>query len=221
MKNNFERFQSIMETFFEYNGVENCIIPISLHDASQNDADKNNITFFYNAKADLEVIDMDEIAKKQYKTINVLEEFENTKDDIVNTVDGFVINKENQWFLIEFKDTKIEGGKSQLKNNIIKKAYGNWYMLMDILLNTANAKDIYPDFDYSNPVKFAKKNVIYILVCNSRSNPKVVTQIRNNRINKRKYTPIFMQRLKEYLFKDAYVYTELDLEREFVKKFEY
>ena len=42
MKNNFERFQSIMETFFEYNGVENCIIPISLHDASQNDADKNN-----------------------------------------------------------------------------------------------------------------------------------------------------------------------------------
>jgi hypothetical protein len=31
----------------------------------------------------------------------------------------------------------------------------------------------------------------------------------------------FQEILKEYLFRDAYVYTEIDLEREFVKKFKY
>ncbi len=220
MKSYFERFQEILKEFFTSNSEEISIIPISLHEASKNDADKNNITFFYNGK-DISVIDMDKIAQNPYRSIRILKEFDNTKDDIVNTADGFVINKDNQWFLLEFKDTKIEGGKSALKNNIIKKAYGNWYMLMDILFNTEDHESMYPDFDYSNPVKFAKENVVYILICNSKCNPNVVTQIRNHKLINKKYTPIFMQRLKEYLFRDAYVYTEIDLEREFVKKFEY
>lgn len=219
MKNNFERFQEMLQDFFEQNGVNISINPIGLHDASRSDADKHHITFFYNGE-EMQVLDMDEIAKKPYREIKVLEEFEDTKDDIVNTVDGFVINKNNQWFLIEFKDTKIAGSKRSLKDNIIKKAYCNWYMLLDILLNIAPAKR-YSGFDYSNPVKFAKENVVYILVCNSKNNPNVVEQIRNHRLKKEKYTPMFMQRLKEYVFMDAYVYTEIELEREFVKKFEY
>ena len=76
-------------------------------------------------------------------------------------------------------------------------------------------------FDYSNPVKFAKKNVVYILVCSSSKNPNVVTQVRNYKYKKKKYTPEYMQKMKEYLFKDAYVYTEIEFEREFVKKFQY
>ena len=36
-----------------------------------------------------------------------------------------------------------------------------------------------------------------------------------------KDTHRFMQKLKEYLFKDAYVYTEIEFERDFVKKFQY
>lgn len=219
MKDNFERFQEMLLDFFGQNGVNISINPISLHEASKNDADKHHITYFYNGE-EMPVLDMDEIAKKPYRKVRVSEEFEDTKDDIVNTADGFVINKDNQWFLIEFKDTKIAGTKKSLKDNIIKKAYCNWYMLMDILLNIAPEKR-YSGFDYSNPVKFAKENVVYILVCNSNNNPNVVNQIRNHRLKKEKYTPIFMQRLKEYVFMDAYVYTEIELEREFVKKFEY
>lgn len=149
MKNNFERFQEMLLVFFGQNGVNISINLISLHEASKNDADKHYITYFYD-REEMPVLDMDEIAKKPYREARVLEEFEDTKDDIVNTADGFVINKDNQWFLIEFKDTKIAGTKKSLKDNIIKKAYCNWYMLMD-----------------------------------------------------------------------AYVYTEIELEREFVKKFEY
>lgn len=219
MKNNFERFQLMLQDFFEQNGTNISINPISLHDASKSDADTHHITFFYNGK-EMSVIDMDEIAKKPYRKIRVSEEFEDTKDDIVNTADGFVINKNNRWFFLEFKDTKIEGKKRSLKDNIIKKAYCNWYMLMDILLNV-DPERRYPDFDYSNPVRFAKENVVYILICNSKSNPNVVNQVRNHKLKNEKYTPIFMQRLKEYVFMDAYVCTEIDLERDFVKKFEY
>lgn len=93
-------------------------------------------------------------------------------------------------------------------------------MILDILYNTDKNKN-YKNFDYSNPVKFAKENVVYILVCNSSKNPNIVTQIKNHKYNKEKYTPIFMQRLKEYLFKEAYMYTEIEFEREFVKKFNY
>ena len=92
-------------------------------------------------------------------------------------------------------------------------------MVLDILYNSCGKK--YTKFNYENPIKFAKDNVIYILVCNSCKNPNVTTQIRNYRYKNKKYTPVFMQKIKEYLFKDAYVYTEIEFEREFVKKFKY
>lgn len=220
MKNNFERFQIMLQDFFEQNGADISINLISLHDASKSDSDRQNITFFYNDRKEMWVIDMDEIARNPYRKIRISEEFEDTKNDIVNTVDGFVINRDNKWFFLEFKNEKIAGSKKSLKDNIIKKAYCNWYMLMDILLNIAQDKR-YIDFDYSNPVKFAKENIVYILICNSKNNPNVVTQVKNHKLKNEKYTPIFMQRLKEYVFMDAYVCTEIDLERDFVKNFQY
>ena len=94
MKNNFERFQELLANFFEQNGVDISINQISLHEASKNDADKHHINYFYNGE-ELSVIDMDMIAKSPYRDVRVLEEFEDTKDDIVNTADGFVINKDH------------------------------------------------------------------------------------------------------------------------------
>lgn len=215
MNNNFDQFKEMLEDFFPAARI----IPISLHEASKNDADKNDIRHFYSGQ-ELDLIDMDYLAKKPYKDRRVDSAFQETKDDIVNTADGFIINDKNQWFFIEFKDCKLDGNKSQLKNNIIKKAYGNWYMLLDILYNAEPDKR-YIHFYYDNPVKFAKENVTYILVCNSELNPRVSEQIKNNRFCNKKYTPIFMQKLKEYIFMDAYVYTEKELERDFVYMFKY
>lgn len=213
---NFDQFIWSIEEFFKDNMQDVQVSPISLKKASENSADKNNITYFYNGR-ELDVIDMDDLAKKQYKHLRVSDEFESTKDDIVNTTDGFLIDNENQWYFIEFKDCQIK--KDETKKSVIKKAYGNWYMVLDILYNSCGKK--YTKFNYENPIKFAKDNVIYILVCNSCKNPNVTTQIRNYRYKNKKYTPVFMQKIKEYLFKDAYVYTEIEFEREFVKKFKY
>lgn len=218
-KTNFVKLQETIENFFKDNSQHIKVNPISLSEASKNDADKNNITYFYNGM-ELDVTDMDEIAKNPYKQLRVPEKGEATKDDIVNTTDGFIIDKHNQWFFIEFKDCELRGKNGSLKHGIIRKAYGNWYMLLDILYNLSKDKRCL-DFNYDNPIKFAKENVVYILICSSSKNPNVVTQIRNQKYCNQKYTPIFMQRLKEYIFKDAYVYTEIEFERDFVKKFEY
>lgn len=214
---NYDNFKLLVNEFFKHNLQEESISTISLREASKSNADKNNITYFYNG-IELDIIDMDNMAKNQYKNIRVSNEFESVKDDIVNTTDGFIIDKENKWYFIEFKDCQIK--KNDTKKSVIKKAYGNWYMLLDILYNSFENRK-YDKFNYTNPIRFAKENVIYILVCNSCKNPNVITQIKNYKYNMKRYTPEFMQKIKEYLFNDAYVYTEIEFEREFVKKFQY
>ena len=217
-RTNFDEIKSTIEVFFKDNSQELNIVPFSLKEASKSDPG-GEVTFFYTGE-ELDVIDMDRIAKNQYKNLRVTEKCDSDINDIVNTSDGFVIDRNNKWYFIEFKDSQIKNNKDSLKNNVIKKAYGNWYMLLDILYNSDENKR-YKMFDYENPVKFARENVIYILVCSSSKNPGVYTQIKNYSYNNEKYTPGFMRKLKEYLFEDAYVYTEIEFERDFVKKFEY
>lgn len=214
----FDEIKSTIEAFFKDNSQELSIAPFSLKEASKSDPD-GKVTFFYNGE-ELDIIDMDGIAQNQYKNLRVTEKSDLDINDIVNTSDGFVIDRDNKWYFIEFKDSQIRNNKDSLKNNVIKKAYGNWYMLLDILYNSDENKR-YKMFDYKNPVKFAKENVIYILVCSSSKNPGVYTQIKNYSYSNKKYTPGFMRKLKDYLFNDAYVYTEIEFERDFVKKFEY
>ena len=139
----------------------------------------------------------------------------------INTADAFLINKDNNWFFIEFKDSEIKATKDSLKNNVLKKAYSNWYMLLDMLYSTNGRDDAYLDFAYFNPVEFAKQHVYYILVCSTDKNPNIYTQVKNHDLIGEKYTPEFMLRLKDYLFRDAYVYTEEFLERRFVEEFSY
>ena len=217
-KTRFDEIKGTIEDFFKDNSQEINIEPFSLREASKSDPGGQE-TFFYQGE-ELDVIDMDKIAKNQYKNLRVTEKNGSTINDIVNTSDGFIIDRDNKWYFIEFKDSQIKNNKDSLKNNVLKKAYGNWYMLLDILYNS-DVKKRYKMFNYENPVKFAKENVIYILVCSSYKNPDMYTQIKNYSYNNKRYTPGFMQKLKEYLFKDAYVYTEIEFERDFVKKFQY
>ena len=184
----------------------------------ENKAEKDKVYYLYNGEKDFEVIDMDLIAKQAYKEIKHAKDIAN---NFVNTADAFLINKENEWYIIEFKDAAISAKSDSLKNNVLKKAYSNWYMLLDVLYSMNEKKDRYMEFAYENPVEFAKQHIHYILVCSEEKNPNIYTQIKNSTMIGEKYTPLFMQRIKDYLFKDAYVYTEKYFERDFVEKFAY
>lgn len=215
---NFEELKRLLLKYFQENTIDEVSYVSNLHEVSINDSkDGTPVVYVYNGKKDLEVLDMDKIAQKGYKKIKGVKSVDST----INTADAFIINQENEWYFIEFKDSKLSGGKSTLKDNIIKKAYSNWYMMLDLLYEMREQLEPYSEFDFDNPIRFAKEHVSYILVCSMEKNPNIYTQIKNEKYLGRHYTIPFMQRLKDYLFKDAYVYTEDFFEREFVDRFQY
>ncbi len=216
--NNFDKMLAMINDYLMQNGIKQNMLS-NLHDTSINKSEEGKpIVYAYNGKRDLKVIDMDTLAKDGYKKIK---KPKSPEENPINTVDAFLINSDNEWYFIEFKDAPIQGAKQGLKDNIIKKAYSNWYMLMDMLYEMQDTKLKYDIFDFNNPIKFAREHVSYILVCTVNKNPKVYELIKNCELVKSTYTPPFMCRLKGYLFKDAYVYTEDFMERKFVNGFVY
>lgn len=211
---NFDKIKNIIEAYIEKYSIQNVSIISNLHNVSKNNADPKNVKYVYDDKQDFDVIDMDIIAEKVYKIAKDM------KGDPINTADAFLIKSSNEWFFIEFKDTEIKAKNQSLKNNIIKKAYANWYMLLDILYDMKDLSNEI-DFDFNSPIRFAQNNVYYIVVCSSKDNPNVSKQIINNRYFGQNYTPEFMQKLKGYLFKDAYIYTEEEFKIHFVRNFAY
>lgn len=214
--NNFESFQNMMEKYLVDNNVKINIIS-DLHKVSVNKSGNKSENYVYNGKKNLAVIDMDTIAKNGYRVIKKVEEINN----VVNTADGFLINDENKWFFIEFKDSEIKASNNSVKNSVLKKAYSNLYMLFDILYEMKDSDNMYTSFSVDNPIKFSKDNIYYILVCSEEKNPNVYKQIKNHNLIGENYTPEFMKRLKDYVFKDAYIYTEKQLEQKFVSGFNY
>lgn len=118
-------------------------------------------------------------------------------------------------------DISIKSDIHRVSYNDSEKVYSNWYMIMDMIFEMRGNENEYFDFDYNNPIKFAKEHVTYIIVCTLEKNPDIYRMIKNNDRTGKKYTAPFLERIKAYLFKDAYIYTEKYLERKFVKNFEY
>lgn len=209
-------FSVFKDTVMKYLSESNISIYISnLHEASLNDDGKSH-QYLYNGSKDFEVISMDELAKQGYKRAKGIND---PNENPINTVDAFLINEKNEWYLIEFKDCPIKADKKSTKDNIIKKAYANWYMLMDIFYTVLEGDEKSSIFDKENPVRFAKEHVHYILVCSKEKNIDMYDRIHGCIRSGENYTPPFMKRLKDYIFRDAYVYTEDYFEREFVKNF--
>lgn len=207
----FDEFLELLRQYFLQSNLDIEVLS-TLHDCSEN---KSNHVYLYNGK-DLRVVDMDAIAKDGYKIAKKAE----SKDSQVSTADSFVINHKNEWYFIEFKDSTINAKNDTVKRSVLKKAYENWYMILDILYTMRDSLPL-QEFDFDNPVKFAKEHVHYILVCSLEKNAEIYRQIKNHALIGQNYTPPFMQRIKDYLFKDAYIFTEAELERGFVEKFAY
>lgn len=213
--NNFER---IIEDFQKYSENHDLDFPESINSnlvKSSYDMD-HNVNVYNNEDSNLRVLDMDVFTQNIYYQVYG----KGIKDNILNSPDALLVNDENHWFLIEFKNSKISASNKKTKDSIIKKALCIIYSLTDVLLETRKEEIL---SNYPNPLKFFKDNVTYILVCSNDKNPIIAERnISNNRLEGfYGYTPEFMQKLVSYFFKDAYVYTEKYFEREFVKSFQY
>lgn len=131
-----------------------------------------------------------EIIKQGYKSVK------GATGKQVNIVDAFLADVNNEWFFIEFKDTRISNKAK--KDNIKKKGMANWLMLLDIFEKTGDkCKDV---FGVDNTMQFAREHITYILVCSQEKNPYVYEQVRNHDTTKETYTPECLQKFKEYFF---------------------
>ena len=128
--NNFEKMLEMIYNYHLNYGIEQELLS-SLYDTSKSNTDGQE-TYVYYDRNDLNVIDMDVIARDCYKRIK---KPNNPKGNPINSADAFLINHNNDWYFIEFKDAQIRNDNRSLKDNIIKKAYSNWYMLMEIRIS--------------------------------------------------------------------------------------
>lgn len=201
--NNYEKIREYLQSYFK---EKNIIINVEA-ELKNTSLNENGNKYLYSGTKNLEVISMDDVAKDGYKIAK------GALGKPINTVDAFLIDRENEWFFIEFKDSKI----SSKKDNIEKKGMGNFFMLLDIF---SDREDV--DFgEYTNFVDFARNKVTYILVCSQDKNSYTYDMIRAKDNLGEKYTPDCLMKFKDYFFKDAYVYTEKYFEKRFVERFEY
>ncbi len=204
-----EKFTSMMEAYLGRNGFDTELA------SDISTTSRNTETGVSLCSSSMRVIDMDRFARQGYRKI-ILPVSE-TEDDSINTADAFMINRNNEWYFVEFKDAKL--GNS--KQSILKKAYSNLYAVLDVLYEMKKEKEAYPDFPYEDPIHFIQEHVTYILVFSGAKNPLDAEQMLNYIKIRKKYLPIFMKRLQGYIYKEAYAVTEDEFVKNFLTHFYY
>lgn len=197
---NLEKFASMMEVYLKRKGyTENLVSNIS--DTSFSSEAKASL-----CNSSMIVIDMNRFAKRGYRRIIL--PLCQTEADSINTADAFMINKDNEWYFVEFKDAKV--GNS--KHSILKKVYSNVYAVLDVLYEMKEQEEAYLQFAYENSIDFIHKHVTNILVFSGAKNLQDAKQMLNFKLIKGKYLLEFMKRLQGYIYKEAYAVNEGEFE---------
>lgn len=206
----YDEFKEMLDAYLDKNNAA-LEYRSSFHETSRNDAQEDNIIYLYeDDRKDTEVISMDEIAQKVYRKIRFPES--KKEEDSIATNDAFMICGDNKWYFIEFKDQKL----NTLKDSVSKKAYGNWHMLLDILYEMKRENRL-NSFWYDDPIRFARENVILILVVSENKNPLEAKRIQDSINAGERYVPVFLEKLQKYIYHNVYLYTPATFERYFVK----
>lgn len=214
---NYDQIKEILKQFSD-KYVTKIIIESKMSDVSEDKAaskrTEKKVLLYEDNRKDMQVIDMDEIAHKAYRVARYPESVK--EDDSLASADAFVINADNMWYFIELKNQEI----AKAKDSVTKKAYQNWYWLVDVLREMKDTIQ-YNNFNYEDPISFARENVTYILVVSQEKNYNNVKKMHDCKLAGQKFLPQYMEKLEKYTFKETYVYTPEMFEQKFVKKFEY
>lgn len=207
----YDKILSLFNDYLKDNKIS-LELETDMHEASMNENSSEETNYLYTSSRKLKVISMDKLSQYGYRVINGIS---GTKRSL-NTVDAFFIDNNNYWYFIEFKDCKLRSKK----DNIEKKGMANWLLLLDVFysLGAEKCKDI---IDLGNPVQFAKDHVIYIVVCSAEKDPYTYQEVKNCSLLGEYYTPECLYKFKDYLFKDAFAFTEDFFEQKFTKAFKY
>ncbi len=171
--------------------------------------DRNEVFVYTDTSHNMEVLKLDEYTKEFEKRRR--NEIPNLKEHQPSAVDAVCVSKDNEWFLIEFKNEPI---KNILKSTPKKMLSSVWliaYLYSTLSEQISDEKDI---------LKFARENITFITVVSSEKNENLEETIGATwEKDGPFYTPPKFMKYKGYYFKDVYVLTEKGL-RFFIESFE-
>lgn len=206
--NQYDEFKVMLDAYLDKN-KKAIVYTSSLHETSYSDA--GSIHLYKKDQKDTEVISMDDIAQKAYRKIRFPKSV--STEDSISTNDAFVICNDNKWYFIEFKDQELK----RVRDSVSKKAYCNWHMLLDIIYEMKQ-ENCLGSFWYDDPIRFARENVILILVVSEEKNPMDAKRIQDSITAGVRYVPVFLEKLQKYIYHNVYLYTPDTFEKYFVKK---
>lgn len=181
----------------------------AMKEASYDDENKTSV---YDFEPDMEVLKLDDFSQilghAHHESIKAKYPSESgLQQHTPSAVDAVCIDENNNWYLIEFKNQKID---SKVLGSVKKKMLSSlWLLFHTYSLNGKHIDDI---------TKFAREKITYILVCSRSKNRSDAMIIHQKEENGEHYTPKGLYGYIDYYFKDVYVYTEAEL-RSFIAKF--
>lgn len=211
-----DKLISVIESYFELHGISNCKRDCFVKELSEASCDDEGVCL-YEGKSYL-VLSMDDISQNGYREL--FDSCDYSKHNILKSVDALMVDKDTNIYLIEFKNRSIKG--DNIKDNVIIKALSNLYMLFDMLYYAKNNGNWYiKDIELDNPINFIRNHVDYILVYSGEKNYEYFRSLKGAILSKKKYIPPVLQKLNDYVFRNAYAYDEKYFKKEFVEKFKY
>ena len=155
----------------------------------------------------METIKLDDISGFRKKILKLPEK---SFFDKLPAVDAVCIDRENEWFFIEFKNSKVDNKISSIKQKMLSSLWFCFYML-----SKSNKKDSVLNDDV---LKFSREHISYIVVGRRDKNIDESESIREAEGRLEHYQPNKLKQYINYYFKDIYMLTEYEF-RDFIISF--
>ncbi|MCC3351141.1 hypothetical protein [Ruminococcus albus] len=209
----FKNFCSIFNTLLS---IDTDNVLSNMQEASLDDNNKKKQFYLYDGKLlNMDAVKLDDMTEpflqymKKERSLNYFEQ--------PHAVDAMCVDRDNEWFFIEFKNCPIykvtsEGQKynSEVLSSIRQKMFGSLWLLFT--LDSFAHKGLFGD----DITEYARKHFTYIVVVSRDKNPDEFRRIHECIGNR--YTPLYFSKYVGYYFKDVYLLTEKEF-ASFIKNF--
>lgn len=202
INSHFSSFCTMVTSLININNV--------LSDLKKASKDNKNNVFLYNdTRINLECIEPDDISShfsNYMKTQRKATDFEQPK-----AVDALCIDKNNNLYMIEFKNRELYKSSddlnygSEIRKDLKDKMLGTLWMLLS--MNSMAQTQLFG----SDVIEFARQHITYIIVISSQKNIKEYTRIKTCQSMNMQYTPAIYKKYKGYYVKDVLMITEREL----------
>ena len=211
---NNPNFNKLIQAFKSLLGIKNIVSNIK--DASLDDNNKVEKIYLYDGKKiDMDAIKLDDMTSYFVKYMHDNRKLKDFTQP--NAVDAVFVTNDNEWFLIEFKNSPIiknKNNEEQINSTVLtsirQKMFGSLWFLFS--LNSFTNINL---FNNNDVTEFARNHITYIVIISREKNPDEYRRIFQSTNNL--YTPDYLKKYVGYYFKDVYMMTEKELPR-FIQK---